>query len=139
MPSLVLITWPVVSSLSLTEPKTMAKSGIAKKEDDHCTMAKGLSLKRKNQEMFNIENWFRRQFSSNTWFFWQRLSQHPKNWKTQKEFTNINLGGFKTQKTWRGCFSRIKRVSKFWFLYICYDICFHNLCEKHPLMGKKRF
>jgi len=28
---------------------------------------------------------------------------------------------------------------KIFVFYECYDICFHNFCDKHPLMGKKRF
>ena len=107
----------------------------------HCTMQQGLPFEEKKSyhEMLNFENWFLCQFSSNTRFSFGGGSLNtPKIGKRKKEFTNINLRGFKTQKTWRGCFSWIKRVSKFLY-YICYNISFHNLCEKHPLMGKKRF
>ena len=82
--------------------------------------SKGWHLKKKSyHEMFNFENWFLCQFSSNTRFSFGGGSLNtPKIGKRKKEFTNINLRGFKTQKTWRGCFSRIKRVSKFSFLYM---------------------
>ena len=86
----------------------------------HFTMQQGLPFEKKNcHEIFNFENWFLCQFSSNTRFSFGRGSLNtPKIEKREKEFTNINLRGFKTQKTWRGCFSRIKRVSKFSFLYM---------------------
>ena len=62
----------------------------------------------------------------------------PKIGKRKNEFTNINLKECKTQKTWRGgCHGR-NRSQNFCF-YKCYDICFWCFCEKHPLMGKKRF
>ena len=76
-------------------------------------------LKKSYQKMFNFENWFLCQFSSNTRFSFGGGSLNtPKIGKCKKEFTNINLRGFKAQKTWRGCLSRIKRVSKFSFLYM---------------------
>ena len=78
--------------------------------------SKGCHLKKSYHEMFNFENWFLCQFSSNTRFSFGGGSLNtPKIGKRKKEFTNINLRGFKTQKTWRGCFSRIKRVSTFLF------------------------
>ena len=82
--------------------------------------SKGWHLKKKSyHEMFNFENWFLCQFSSNTRFSFGGGSLNtPKIGKCKKEFTNINLRGFKAQKTWRGCLSRIKRVSKFSFLYM---------------------
>ena len=75
--------------------------------------------KKSYHEMFNFENLFLCQFSSNTRFSFGGGSLNtPKIGKCKKEFTNINLRGFKAQKTWRGCLSRIKRVSKFSFLYM---------------------
>ena len=74
-------------------------------------------LKKSYQKMFNFKNWFLCQFSSNTWFFFGGGSLNtPKIGKRKKEFTNINLRGCKTQKTWRGGFSQTKQVSKFSFL-----------------------
>ena len=62
----------------------------------------------------------------------------PKIGKPEKEFTNINLRGCKTQKREGVVFHRQNRSQNFRF-YKCYDICFCSFCEKHPLMGKKRF
>ena len=73
--------------------------------------------KKSYHEMFNFENWFLCQFSSNTRFSFGGGSLNtPKIGKRKKEFTNINLRGCKTQKTWRGGFSQTKQVSKFSFL-----------------------
>ena len=81
--------------------------------------ARAAIWKKSYHEMFNFENWFLCQFSSNTRFSFGGGSLNtPKIGKCKKEFTNINLRGFKTQKTWRGCLLRIKRVSKVSFLYM---------------------
>ena len=77
---------------------------------------KGWHFKKSYQKMFNFENWFLCEFSSNTWFFGWGSLHTPKIGKREKEFTNINLRGCKTQKTWRGGFSQTKQVSKFSFL-----------------------
>ena len=50
-------------------------------------------LKKSYQKMFNFENWFLCEFSSNTWFFWRGLSQHPKNWKTRKGIYKYQFKG----------------------------------------------
>ena len=60
----------------------------------------------------------------------------PKIGKRKNEFTNINLRGCKTQKTWRGGGCHGRNGSQNFRFYKCYDICFHNFCDKHPLMGK---
>ena len=64
--------------------------------------SKGWHLKKKKSyhEMFNFENWFLCQFSSNTRFSFGGGSLNtPKIGNHKKEFTNINLSGYKTQKT----------------------------------------
>ena len=92
-----------------------------------CTMQQGLPFERKKKyhEMFNFENRFLYQFSSNTWFFFGGGSlNNPRIGKRKKEFTNINLSGCKTQKTGRGGgLSRRKRASKF----SCYAMLWYLL------------
>ena len=74
--------------------------------DYNALCSKGCHLKKKNyHEMFNFENWFLCQFSSNTRFsFGVGSLNTPKIGKRKKEFTNINLRGFKTQKREGGVF-----------------------------------
>ena len=69
--------------------------------EDQCTMQQGLTFEKKSyHEMFNFENLFLCQFSSNTRFSFGGGSLNtPKIGKCKKEFTNINLRGFKAQKT----------------------------------------
>ena len=72
-------------------------------------------------------------------FFGRGSLNTPKIGKRKKVFTNINLTGCKTKKMWRGGgLSRTNGSQNFCF-YKCNDICFYNFCDKHPLMGKKRF
>ena len=86
--------------------------------------------------MFNFENWFLCQFSSNTRFsFGEGSLNTPKIGKHKKEFTNINLRRSKTQKAWRGGSHGRNQYQNFRF-YKCYDICFYNFCEKNSY-GKK--
>ena len=59
----------------------------------------------------------------------------PKIGKRKKEFTNINLRGSKTKKTWRGGGCHGQNGSQNFRFHKCYDICFY-FCDKHPLMGK---
>ena len=101
--------------------------------------SKSCHLRRKKSyhEMFNFENWFFCQFSSNTRFSFGGGSRNtPKIGKRKKEFTNINLRGFKTQKTWRGCFSRKKRVSKFSFFIYAMIFAFITCVKNAPLWAK---
>ena len=41
--------------------------------------------------------------------------------------------------TFEGVLFQGQNGSQNFCFYKCYDICFHNFCDKHPLMGKKRF
>ena len=69
--------------------------------------------KKSYHEMFNFENWFLCQFSSNTRFSFGGGSLNtPKIGKRKKEFTNINLRGFKTKKNVKGVF-----VTPFMFFF----------------------
>ena len=97
-------------------------------------------IKKKNyQEMFNFESWFLCQFSSNTWMFFVEGLLTPQKLENEKIKSQISiLGGIKLQKGEGGVFHRQNRSQNFRF-YKCYDICFYNFCDKHPLMGKKRF
>ena len=98
--------WPMMTIPILSHPlHYAARAAIWRKKNYH--------------EMFNFENWFLCQFSSNTRYSFGGGSLNtPKIGKRKKEFTNMNLRGFKIKKTWRGCLSRINRVSKFSFLYM---------------------
>ena len=89
--------------------------------------------------MFNFESWFLCQFSSNTWMFFVEGLLTPQKLENEKIKSQISiLGGIKLQKGEGGVFHRQNRSQNFRF-FICYDICFYNFCEKHPLMGKNRF
>ena len=105
--------------------------------------SKGWHLKKSFHEMFNFENWFFCQFSSNTRFSFGGGSLNtPKIGKRKKEFIYylyINLRGSKTKKTWRGGGCHGQNGSQNFRFHKCYDICFYNFCEKHPLIRKNRF
>ena len=89
--------------------------------------------------MFNFESWFLCQFSSNTWMFFVEGLLTPQKLENEKIKSQISiLGGIKLQKGEGGVFHRQSRSQNFRF-FICYDICFYNFCEKHPLVGKKCF
>ena len=89
--------------------------------------------------MFNFKNWFLCQFSSNTWFFLAGALSIPQKLENAKMNLQISIqGGVKLKKREGVVFHRQNRSQNFRF-YKCYDICFCSFCEKHPLMGKKRF
>ena len=88
--------------------------------NQQCTMQQGLTFEEKKLS-WNVQLW--KLISLSIFiqlmiFFGGGSLSTPKIGKRKQEFTNINLRGFKTQKMCRGCFSRIKRVSKFSFLYM---------------------
>ena len=89
--------------------------------------------------MFSFKNWFLCQFSSNTWFFLAGALSIPQKLENAKMNLQISIqGGVKLKKReGGGCHGR--NGSQNFRFYKCYDICFHNFCDKHPLMGKKRF
>ena len=86
--------------------------------------------------MFNFENWFLCQFSSTTWFFLAGLSQHPKIGKHKKEFTNINLRGCKTKKTWRGGVVTDKTGLRMFVFINAMIFAFRIFVTNTPLYGK---
>ena len=86
--------------------------------------------------MFNFKNWFLCQFSSNAWLFLAGALSIPQKLENAKMNLQISIqGGVKLKKRERVVFHRQNRSQNFRF-YKCYDICFHNFCDKHPLMGK---
>merc|ERR1712218_487237 len=89
-------------------------------DQHHCTMQQGLTFEKKSyHEMFNFENLFLCQFSSNTRFSFGGGSLNtPKIGKCKKEFTNINLRGFKTKKNVKGVLFTDKTGLKI-FVFIC--------------------
>ena len=86
--------------------------------------------------MFSFKNWFLCQFSSNTWFFLAGALSIPQKLENAKMNLQISIqGGVKLKKReGGGCHGR--NGSQNFRFYKCYDICFHNFCDKHPLMGK---
>ena len=61
--------------------------------------------------------------------------------KSEDEKVLINLGirrGEKRKKREEGVFHRQNGCQKICFDE-CYDICFLNICEKHPLVGENCF
>ena len=97
--------------------------------------SKGCHFQKSYCKMFNFESWFFCQFSSNTWFFLvEALNNTPKIGNKKNKVTYINLRACKTQKNVKGVFFTDKTGLK--KICICYDICFYNFCEKHPLWVK---
>ena len=72
-------------------------------------------------------------------FFWAEALSTPRKLENAKMNLQISIqGGVKLKKCeGGGCHGR--NGSQNFRFYKCYDICFHNFCDKHPLMGKKRF
>ena len=96
-------------------------------------------FKKSYQKIFNFKNWFLCQFSSNIWFFLAGAVSIPQKLENAKMNLQISIqGGVKLKKReGGGCHGR--NGSQNFRFYKCYDICFHNFCDKRPLMGKKRF
>ena len=78
-----------------------------------CTMQQGLSfLGKAITECLTLEIDFSANFHLIHDFFWRGSLNFPKIGKLKNKVSNISFRGCRTRKTWRGCFSRIKRVSK---------------------------
>ena len=88
-------------------------------------------FKKSYQKMFNFKNWFLCQFSSNTWFFLAGALSIPQKLENAKMNLQISIqGGVKLKKReGGGCHGR--NGSQNFCFYKCYDICFHNFCDKH--------
>ena len=94
-------------------------------------------LKKSYQKMFNFENWFLCQFSSNTWFFFGGGSLNtPKIGKRKKEFTNINLRGFKTKKNVKGVFFTDETGLKIFVFLNAMIFAFITCVTNTPLWAK---
>jgi hypothetical protein len=72
-------------------------------------------------------------------FFWAEALSTPQKLENAKINLEILIkGGVKLKKREGGGCHGCNRSQNFRF-YKCCDICFHNFCDKQPLMGKKRF
>ena len=88
-------------------------------------------LKKAIRKCLTLKIDFSANFNLTHEFFGRRLSQHPKNWKAPKLIHTPPFKAVSNSKNVNG--------SQNFRFYKCYDICFHNFCDKHPLMGKKCF
>ena len=88
-----------------------------------------------NKKVVNFGNWFLCQFSPKTYKFLHGAFLTPQELEDNFFEKKWHARGKKSKKTWRGCFSQLKWVPKNCFDEI-YDICFLNICEKHPLIGE---
>ena len=87
--------------------------------------------------MFNFENWFLCQFSSNTWFFFGGGSLNTP--KIGKRNANINLRGCKTKKNVKGWFFTDKTGLKIFIFINPMIFSFVAFVKNTPLYVKKRF
>ena len=91
---------------------------------------------KKNQKVVNFGKWFLCQFSSKTWNFLHEAFVTPQKSEEGKVKKNIGMQrGEKRKKREGGVFHRQNGCQKISFDE-CFDICFLNICEKHPLVGE---
>ena len=89
-----------------------------------------------NHKVVNFRKWFLCQFSPKTWNFLHGPFLTPQKSEDGKVFKNVGMQrGGKSKKREGGVFHRQNGYQKNCFDE-CYDICFLNICEKHPLVGE---
>ena len=89
-----------------------------------------------NHKVVNFGKLFLGQFSSKTWKIWHEAFLTPQKMGNNFFLTKlICKEGKKNKKPEGGVFHRQNGCQKIRF-YECYDICFLNIYEKHPLIGK---
>ena len=89
-----------------------------------------------NHKIVNFWKWFLCQFSPKTWNFLHGPFLTPQKSEDGKVFKNVGMQrGEKSKKREGGVFHRQNGYQKNCFDE-CYDICFLNICEKHPLVGE---
>ena len=89
-----------------------------------------------NHKVVNFGKWFLCQFSPKTWNFLHGAFLTPQKLEDEKVLTNLCMQrGEKRKKREEGVFHRQNGCQKICFGE-CYDICFLNICEKHPLVGE---
>ena len=89
-----------------------------------------------NHKVVNFGKWFLCQFSRKTWNFLHGAFLTPQKLEDEKVLTNLCMQrGEKRKKREEGVFHRQNGCQKICFGE-CYDICFLNICEKHPLVGE---
>ena len=94
----------------------------------HCTMQQGLPFeeKKSSHELFNFENWFLCQFSSNIWFFLAEALSTPQKSKTQKAIYKHQFkGGVKlsrrTARGWYQSWRQARTKTLMWTRHSRYD------------------
>ena len=89
-----------------------------------------------NHKVVNFGKWFLCQFSPKTWNFLHGAFLTPQKLEDEKVLTNLCMQrGEKRKKREEGVFHRQNGCQKN-CIAECYDICFLNICEKHPLVGE---
>ena len=83
-----------------------------------------------------MENDFSAIFHQKHELFWHGAFLTPQKLEDEKVLTNLCMQrGEKRKKREEGVFHRQNGCQKICFGE-CYDICFLNICEKHPLVGE---
>ena len=89
-----------------------------------------------NQKVVNFGKWFLCQFSPKTWNFLHGAFLTPQKLEDEKVLTNLCMQRGKKKKNVKRVFFTDKMGAKKNCIGECYDICFLNICEKHPLVGE---